>query len=153
VCESEWILVVTYYFIDMKKFFIYMSLLFSLVGGFFAVPAHAQLTKAMDQLNSAVGPNAKVKTGLSDDLAGTVGTVVKGILGLTGTIFLLLTVYAGILWMTAQGSEEQVQKSMDIIKTCAIGLAITLSAYSITFFVTGRLSKASVSSAVTATGK
>ncbi len=102
---------------------------------------HAQLDKAMQNLNSAVGVDAKVKTGLSGDLAGTVGTVVKGILGLTGTIFLLLTVYAGILWMTAQGSEEQIKKATDIIKACTIGLIITLSAYSITYFVTNRVSK------------
>ena len=133
-----------------KKTFLVFSLvaLFSFGTSSFA---HAQLDKAMQNLNSAVGTNAKVKTGLSDDLAGTVGTVVKGILGLTGTIFLLLTVYAGILWMTAQGSEEQIQKATDIIKTCTIGLVITLSAYSITYFVTNRLSKAAAPSSSSAT--
>ena len=135
----------------MKKFFLYLGIIFSLTGLLSVVPAHAQLDKAMQNLNSAVGTNAKVKTGLSDDLAGTVGTVVKGILGLTGTIFLLLTVYAGILWMTAQGSEEQIQKATDIIKTCTIGLVITLSAYSITYFVTNRLSRAAAPSSSSAT--
>ena len=126
----------------MRKFFILPVLVMSFLGVSLACfPAHAQLDKAMENLRGAVGDKAAVKTGLSDDLAGTIGTVVKGILGLTGTIFLLLTVYAGILWMTAQGSQEQVEKAMGIVKTCVIGLVITLSAYSITYFVTNRLSK------------
>ena len=116
-------------------------------------PVHAQLDKAMQNLNSAVGSNSRAKPGLSDDLAGTVGTVVKGILGLTGTIFLLLTVYAGILWMTAQGSEEQISKAQDIIKACTIGLVVTLSAYSITYFVTNRLSKAAAPPSAATTGQ
>lgn len=135
----------------MKRFLSYLALLFLAVS----VPcasAHAQLDKAVQNLNSAVGSEAKVKTGLSNDLAGTVGTVVKAVLGLTGTIFFLLTVYAGILWMTAQGQEEQVKKATDIIKTCTIGLVITLSAYSITYFVTNRLGKSAAPSAAT-TGK
>jgi hypothetical protein len=135
----------------MKK--IFLSLLFSITACacvFSAPVAHAQLDKAMQNLNSAVGANAKVKTGLSSDLVGTVGTVVKGILGLTGTIFLLLTVYAGILWMTAQGEEDQIKKATDIIKACTIGLIITLSAYSITFFVTNRVSKSAAPASSTA---
>lgn len=136
----------------MKRFLSYFALLVFAVS----IPcagAHAQLGQAMTNLDNAVGANAKVKTGLSNDLAGTIGTVVKGILGLTGTIFFLLTVYAGILWMTAQGSEEQVQKATDIIKTCTIGLVITLSAYSITYFVTNRLSKSTSPSSAATTGQ
>lgn len=124
----------------MKHFLQSLAAIF-LIFGFLVSPAHAQLDKAMENLRGAVGDKATVKTGLSDDLPATIGTVVKGILGLTGTIFLLLTVYAGILWMTAQGSQEQVEKAMGIVKTCIIGLVVTLSAYSITFFVTSRLSK------------
>ena len=79
------------------------------------------------------------KTGLSGDLAGTVATVIKAILALVGTVFLVLTIYAGILWMTAQGAEERVTKAQDIIKASVIGLIIIMSAYAITFFVTSKL--------------
>lgn len=80
------------------------------------------------------------KTGLSSDLAGTVASVIKAILALVGTAFLVLTIYAGVLWMTAQGNEEQVTKAVGIIKASIIGLIIIMSAYAITYFVTSKLS-------------
>lgn len=134
----------------MKRIF---ALVMSVVA-FSCLPfsfAHAQFDKSLDTLNSAVGPKAKVKTGLSDDLTGTIGTVVRAILALTGTIFLLLTIYAGILWMTAQGEEEKITKSKSIIKACIFGLIITLSAYSITYFVASRVGKAAAPTGTTAT--
>jgi hypothetical protein len=65
--------------------------------------------------------------------------VIKGILALVGTIFFVLTIYAGILWMTARGDDKKVEKSIDIIRSSIIGLAVTLAAYSITYFVTVKL--------------
>lgn len=68
-------------------------------------------------------------------LSQTVGKIIKIVLGLLGTIFLALTVYAGALWMTAAGNEDQVSKALGIIKTSVIGLLIIIAAYSITYFV------------------
>lgn len=110
-------------------------------------PAHAQLGNALQNLDKAVGSGSN--TGLQGDLAGTIGTVVKAILSLVGTIFLLLTVYAGILWMTARGDETQVEKSKEIIRATVIGLFITMSAYAITYFVGSRVGSTSTSSSVT----
>ena len=87
-------------------------------------------------LGDVADPN---KTGLSDNLGTTVATVIKAVLALVGTIFLVLTIYAGILWMTAQGNEEQVTKAVGIIKASVIGLIIIMSAYAITYFVTKSL--------------
>ncbi len=77
--------------------------------------------------------------GLEDKIETTTGSVVKGVLALVGTVFFGLTVYAGILWMTASGNEERITKAKDILTAAAIGLFITLSAYTITVFVTGSL--------------
>ncbi|PIZ95368.1 MAG: hypothetical protein COX81_01015 [Candidatus Magasanikbacteria bacterium CG_4_10_14_0_2_um_filter_37_12] len=67
--------------------------------------------------------------------AKTIGTVVQAILSLVGIIFLSLMVYAGYLWMTAMGEEEEVKKAKTIIRQSIIGLIITVGAYSITAFV------------------
>lgn len=72
-------------------------------------------------------------------LSETVGKYIKVALSLSGTIFLVLTVYAGFLWMTASGNEEQVTKATGIIKMATIGLIITLAAFSITAFVIGKI--------------
>lgn len=68
-------------------------------------------------------------------LAETIGAVIRAALSLVGVIFLALMVYAGYLWMTAQGEEEKVDKAQKIIKTAIIGLIIVVSAYSITYFI------------------
>lgn len=82
---------------------------------------------------------ANANTGLSDNLETTVGDVIKAVLATVGTIFLVLTIYAGILWMTASGNEEQVTKATGIIKAAIIGLFITMSAYAITYFVASKV--------------
>lgn len=95
-------------------------------------------------LGSALG-KLKATTdgsGLSANLETTLGAIIKGALSLVGTVFLILTVYAGILWMTARGDDAQVEKSTKIIRASVIGLFITLSAYAITYYITQRLTQA-----------
>lgn len=76
--------------------------------------------------------------GVTDtSLSQTIGKIIQVALGLTGTVFLALTVYAGFLWMTAGGNEEHVKKATDILKTSVIGIVIILAAYSVTYFVMG----------------
>ena len=50
-------------------------------------------------------------------------------------IFLILTIYAGFLWMTARGNEEQVTKAKTILKTTLIGLVIVLASFGIAQFI------------------
>lgn len=90
-----------------------------------------------------VGDSAYNTTGGNPtDLLTIIGTIINVVLGLLGVIFLLFTVYAGFLWMTAAGNEEAVTKAREILKTTIIGLIITLAAYSIASFVVTQLSNA-----------
>lgn len=74
--------------------------------------------------------------GTSDTtISQTIGGIVRVLLGLTGTIFLVLTIYGGFLWMTAGGNEDQVEKALNIFKRSVVGLIIVLASYSITYFV------------------
>lgn len=76
------------------------------------------------------------ETGLSDaGLEETIGTLINIALSLLGIVFLLLTLYAGWLWMTAAGDPKQTQKAKDILITAVVGLVILLSAYAISSFV------------------
>ncbi len=73
------------------------------------------------------------------NLTKQIANIIKIFLSLLGIIFVLFTIYAGFLWMTAEGNDEQVAKSKMIIKNCInciIGLMIALSAYAITYYVT-----------------
>lgn len=123
-----------YIFAKNKLLISIVALVFLGALGAGALAQAGPLTGAQNNLNTAIGG-----TGLSDNLKASVGTVVKGVLALVGTIFFVLTIYAGILWMTAQGNSETVEKATSIVKASIIGLAITMSAYAITVFVTGKL--------------
>ena len=79
------------------------------------------------------------------DLQTITGTIIRGFLGLLGIVFLVLMVYAGFLWMTAQGEAEKVNTAKKLIVQAVIGLAIVLAAYAITSFVVGALQEATVS--------
>ena len=118
----------------MQKIFLTAIVIFALSAPLF-VSAQG-LKDAGNVLNQIANPS---QTGLSGDLATTVATVIKAVLALVGTVFLVLTIYAGILWMTAQGEEEKVTKAKEIIKASVIGLVIIMSAYAITYFVTSKL--------------
>lgn len=68
-------------------------------------------------------------------LLGKISLFITFILGLLGVIFLVLTIYGGITWMTAGGNETQVKTAKSIISRAAIGLIIVVSAYAITYFI------------------
>ena len=68
-------------------------------------------------------------------LLDNIATIIQVVLGLLGTIFVILMIYAGILWMTAGGNDTQVKKAQNIIQRAAIGLLIVVLAYAITYFI------------------
>lgn len=118
----------------MKKYFIS-----GLLIGLLALPA---VGLAQGNLNSALGNlnNVSERAGTAGaSLESVVGRLINGALSLVGIIFLVLMVYAGYLWMTARGEEEQVKKAQSIIRSSIIGIVIVVSAYAITFFITTKL--------------
>ncbi len=66
-------------------------------------------------------------------IASLVGVIINIILGFLGIIFMLLMIYAGMLWMTARGDETQITKAKNIFKSSVTGLIIVLLAYAAVF--------------------
>ena len=64
-----------------------------------------------------------------------IGAGVGAALSLIGVIFLILMIYAGYNWMTAQGEEEKVEKAKDTLTRAIIGLIIVVGAYAIWNFI------------------
>ncbi|MFA6018169.1 MAG: hypothetical protein WCT28_00725 [Patescibacteria group bacterium] len=58
--------------------------------------------------------------------------IIKPVFGIVGVLFFALTVYAGVLWMTAHGEPKQVDKAKDILISSVIGIVIIVSAYVLT---------------------
>jgi type IV secretion system pilin len=68
-------------------------------------------------------------------IATILGNLAGAALALSGSIFLFLIIYGGILIMTAAGKQEQVQKGKNVIIWAIIGALILGSAYAITSIV------------------
>lgn len=71
----------------------------------------------------------------SGDLKATIGNILKAVLGFVGTLFLVLMVYAGFLYMTARGDSKKVDTAKQLIVGAIIGIVIIAGAYAITGFV------------------
>lgn len=107
----------------------------------FAPAAHAEIDLT-DNLG-AIGEEAGYSSSTDEEtLLVTIGSLIEVFLGFLGVIFLILIIYAGLLWMTAGGNEENVKKAQKILLNSVIGLIILLSAYAISQFVIGQLGEA-----------
>jgi len=70
--------------------------------------------------------------------------IIKNILSVLGIVFLIIILYTGFTWMTAGGNDEKVAEAKKWLTRGVIGLAIILSSYSITTFITNGLLDASM---------
>lgn len=116
-----------------------------IVGTLSLLPAaatHAQSSALQRAKNAAQGSGI----GTSSSLESTVGTLIQTALGTLGAIFLVITIYAGFLWMTAAGNEEKVSTAKKLMVRAVVGMAIVLSAMAITSFVVDALVASSGSS-------
>jgi len=75
-----------------------------------------------------------------------IGNMIRTLLAATGIVFLVITVYAGILYMTANGEMEKIKKAHKMLTSAVIGLIIIVGAYAITLYVVDALSEAATTS-------
>lgn len=61
------------------------------------------------------------------------------ILGISGSVILLMFVYGGFLWVTSRGEAKRVEKGKDTITQAVIGFAIIIMAYSMINFLVAAL--------------
>ncbi|MCK4745130.1 hypothetical protein KAS41_03635 [Candidatus Parcubacteria bacterium] len=128
-----------------KKIILFTIIFLSVFSLQFAVVAQEE-TKPLNLSNSAGFLNtAGDKAGYDyekKDIDPIIARIIKIWLSVFGIVFLVLIIYGGFIWMTAGGSEEKVTKARQIIINSAIGLAVVMMAYAITWFVVYQLSEA-----------
>ena len=71
-----------------------------------------------------------------------VGLYIRMFLYISGTIMIIIVVYAGTLWMTAGGDDGQLKKAKSWLTNGIIGLIITLAAFAITDYIFGKMIEA-----------
>ena len=84
---------------------------------------------------ASVSGLSNVTSGGAADIPTYLGRFAGGALALSGSIFLFLIVYGGIIMMTAAGNQDKVKKGKDIIIWAIIGALILGGAYAITNLV------------------
>ena len=92
---------------------------------FFSLPAHAALPSILPTCARAAASKAPPSLNC---MLQVLGNIAKFILGVTGSVTLLVFVYAGFLLLIAGAIPENVKKAKDLIKNALIGLAIIIMA-------------------------
>lgn len=64
-----------------------------------------------------------------------IGNLIKGALGIIGSIALAVFIYGGFLWLTSGGNPEKITKGKSTMVWGTIGLAVILFAYTLVRFV------------------
>ncbi len=72
-------------------------------------------------------------------LTTRVGQIISIALSFVGVLFFILMIYAGILWMTASGNEQQISKAKSLLINAIIGIIVVFSAYALTAFLGNNL--------------
>ena len=78
----------------------------------------------------AIGKTAGYSTAVT--VPSLVGKIIGILLGVLGLVFLVLVVYAGFLYITAQGEDAQIKKAKAILVKAMIGMVLIVSSYAIT---------------------
>ncbi|MBT3231116.1 hypothetical protein HN358_05075 [Candidatus Uhrbacteria bacterium] len=124
----------------LKRFTLLLSALavvFTVSGGVLA-PIHTAYAQ-VDELET-VGETS----GLQDEsLQIIVARLIRTFLTVLGVIAVVIVLYGGFVWMTAQGDPDKVDKAKKILLNGFIGLGIILLSWSITTFVLGALTDGS----------
>ena len=64
-----------------------------------------------------------------------IGSVIKVILGVSGTVALIFIIWGGIQWMISHGDPAKIGSARKLMTSGMIGIAIIAAAYAITDFV------------------
>jgi len=70
-----------------------------------------------------------------DDPRDIIGNVIKAVLGIVGSLALLMFIYGGFLWVTSAGNDEKIKKGKDILLWASFGLAVIFMSYALVNFV------------------
>jgi len=124
----------------IKKTVLLMGLFFCFISTFLTLlPNQVLATTTANYGNYGLSDTIKegnLKEALSPtDPRVRAGQIIGVVLSFIGVIFLILMIYAGILWMTASGNDQQVNKAKNLMINAIIGLIIVFAAYAITAYV------------------
>ena len=108
----------------MKKFIFLLAPLYFLIA-----PIIARADKKLDEAVKGTPLESRAEIYIY------LGSFIQYVLGTLGIVLIILIIYGGFTWMTANGDSAKIDKAKGILLASIIGLIITLAAYVITFTV------------------
>lgn len=98
---------------------------------------YAASTPSGGQTSAAPSPaSAKLINPLkTTSLPALIGRVISAILGIVGSLALVMFIWGGLLWMTAHGNPNQLTKGKDTLVWATIGLVVIFLSYTLVNFV------------------
>ncbi|MFA5129205.1 MAG: hypothetical protein WC445_04630 [Patescibacteria group bacterium] len=130
--------------VKIFKFICVAAVLFTIFSANLALaqPADGEDAGDTSGVRSGLGEAAEV-AGIPQEgessIPARIGSIISYALGFVGVVFLILMIAGGLMWMTAAGNDERVNKAKSLITNAVIGMVIVFSAYAITYFVTETL--------------
>lgn len=112
----------------MKKFYKF-SFLSLLLLGLFALSFDFVMAVT---LQNPLGPG-------NNDPRVIVGNIIRAILGIVGSLALLMFIFGGFTWVTSAGNENKIAMGKNIIIWASFGLAIIFASYALVSFIIGSL--------------
>ncbi|MFH0956062.1 MAG: pilin [Candidatus Falkowbacteria bacterium] len=79
--------------------------------------------------------NPLTGTQTSEGIPTLLGKIISSILGVVGSLALVMFIYGGATWMLSGGNQEQVTKGKNILIWATIGIVIIFTAYALVRFV------------------
>ncbi|MBU1164849.1 pilin [Patescibacteria group bacterium] len=64
-----------------------------------------------------------------------IGYIINAILGIVGSLALLMFIYGGVIWLISQGNEQKVEQGKKLIVWSAMGLIVIFTSYALVIFV------------------
>lgn len=126
-----------------KIFFIFVLAVISLSFSVNLALAEEVIDNPLTGLNETAGKVTAFVSQVAqpDDnfLTTRVGQIISVALSFVGVLFFILMIYAGILWMTASGNEQQISKAKGLLINAIIGIIVVFSAYALTAFLGNNL--------------
>ena len=96
------------------------------------LPLASKAVDVTSQLGATAGENGAGYSQPTRDPQEVVANIIRLSLGALGILFLGYAIYAGFIIMTAAGEEDKVEEGKKTLRRAVIGIAVILSAYSIT---------------------
>ncbi len=123
----------------MRKKILFLSSIATATGNFLLAwstkAAEPKTDTLLNRLTNVAGQGGYETNPAIASTPIIVGTVVGAFINFLGITFIILIIIAGYHWMTANGSEEKVEKAKETIKQALIGLAVAIAAWAMWRFI------------------